>query len=186
MPEADWQAQPQCATVSPVFPEQLQLDTHKENFEEMTEATKIYLSRKKIPPRERLILALDVPTIAEAKKLVTRLGDSVVFYKLGLQLFMTGGYFNLAKWLHDRKKKVLVDLKFFDVPETVRLAMKQLKKWRAQFVTVHGNDESLRAAVTEKNGIKYSRCHGLNQPRQLRHESYGFRGRHQNRCRIQS
>ncbi|MGC1830809.1 MAG: orotidine 5'-phosphate decarboxylase / HUMPS family protein, partial [Candidatus Acidiferrales bacterium] len=66
-----------------------------------------------------MILALDVPTPTEAKRLVKHLGDSVIFYKLGLQLFMAGGYFELVKWLNEKRKKVFVDLKFFDVPETV-------------------------------------------------------------------
>lgn len=113
-----------------------------------------FLSQKKIPRRERLILALDVATPAEAKALVKRLGDSVQFYKLGLQLFMAGGYFELVEWLNKRKKKVFVDLKFFDVPETVKKAVRQLRNRHAAFVTVHGNDEMLRAAASEKDGIK--------------------------------
>lgn len=113
-----------------------------------------FLSQKKIPRRERLILALDVATPAEAKALVKRLGDSVQFYKIGLQLFMAGGYFELLEWLKKRKKKVFVDLKFFDVPETVKKAVRQLRNRHAAFVTVHGNDEMLRAAASEKNGIK--------------------------------
>lgn len=113
-----------------------------------------FLSQKKIPRRERLILALDVATPAEAKALVKRLGDSVQFYKVGLQLFMAGGYFELLEWLKKRKKKVFVDLKFFDVPETVKKAVRQLRNRHAAFVTVHGNDEMLRAAASEKNGIK--------------------------------
>ena len=113
-----------------------------------------FLSQKKIPPRERLILALDVPSVDEARQVVERLGDSVLFYKLGLQLFMTGGYFKLAEWLRDRGKQIFIDLKFFDVPQTVKNAVKQLTRWHARFATVHGNDEMLRAAVSEKNGIQ--------------------------------
>jgi orotidine-5'-phosphate decarboxylase len=112
------------------------------------------LSTKNIPPNERLILALDVPTSDQAREIVTRLGDAVVFYKLGLQLFMADGYFELVQWLHDRGKQIFVDLKFFDVPETVKKAVRQLKNRHAAFVTVHGNDEILRAAVSEKNGAK--------------------------------
>lgn len=112
-----------------------------------------YLSQKNIPRRERLILALDVPTVVEAKKLVRRLGDSVIFYKLGLQIFMAGGYFELVKWLRKEKKEVFVDLKFFDIPETVTNAVKQLKQWHAKFASVHGNDEMLKAAVSQQNGI---------------------------------
>lgn len=109
---------------------------------------------KSILVRERLIFALDVSSTEEAKELVEQLGDSVIFYKLGLQLFMAGGYFELVEWLKERGKKVFVDLKFFDVPETVRSAVKQLKTRHVEFVSVHGNDEILRAAASEKNGVK--------------------------------
>jgi len=119
-----------------------------------SEANSSLLSSKPIPSNERLILALDVPTPEEGQKLVERLGSTVTFYKLGLQLFMAGGYFDLVKWLRQRGKKVFVDLKFFDVPETVKNAVRQLRSWDAQFASVHGNDEILRAAVAEKNGIK--------------------------------
>lgn len=77
------------------------------------------LSSKPIPVDERLILALDMDDVDEAKGLVEALGESVKFYKLGLQLFMAGGYFELLDWLAARGKKSFVDLKFFDVPQTV-------------------------------------------------------------------
>lgn len=112
------------------------------------------LSKKSIPVRERLIFALDVSSQEEAKALVTELGKAVIFYKLGLQLFMAGGYYELIDWLIGQGKKVFVDLKFFDVPETVGQAVKQLRGRKASFATVHGNDEILKAAVREKNGIK--------------------------------
>jgi orotidine-5'-phosphate decarboxylase len=112
------------------------------------------LSQKNIPARERLMFALDVPTVAEAKAMVEKLGDSVIFYKLGLQIFMAGGYYELIDWLRARGKKVFVDLKFFDVPETVQLAVAQLHGRHVEFVTVHGNDNMLRAAVKHKNGLK--------------------------------
>ena len=112
------------------------------------------MSKKQIPVRERLILALDVPSPKEAQQLVETLGDSIVFYKLGLQLFMAGGYFELVEWLRKKGKKVFVDLKFFDVPETVGNAVQQLKTKGVDFVSVHGNDDMLRAAVRHKNGLK--------------------------------
>lgn len=112
------------------------------------------LSQKDIDPRERLIFALDVPTVAEGKRLVEELGDSVMFYKLGLQFFMIGEYYQFIDWLRARGKKVFVDLKFFDVPETVRLAVEQLKHRGATFATVHGNEEIVKAAVSKKNGLK--------------------------------
>jgi orotidine-5'-phosphate decarboxylase len=101
-----------------------------------------------------LILALDVATPADARTLVKDLGDSVQFYKLGLQLFMSGNYFDLIDWLQDQGKKVFVDLKFFDVPETVQSAVAQLHSKHVEFATVHGNDDILRAAIKKKNGVK--------------------------------
>lgn len=112
------------------------------------------LSRKSIETQDRLIVALDFDTIAAAKELVETLGESVTFYKVGLQLFMTDGYYDLVDWLSDRHKKVFVDLKFFDVPQTVGSAVRQLKDRKATFATVHGNDEILKAAVKEKGALK--------------------------------
>jgi orotidine-5'-phosphate decarboxylase len=117
----------------------------------MTEST---LSKKKIPTRERLIFALDVPSVEQGKAMVERLGDSVMFYKLGLQVFMAGGYYEFIAWLTERGKKVFVDLKFFDVPETVRLAVEQLRHRGATFATVHGNEEIVKAAVGSKGDLK--------------------------------
>jgi len=111
-------------------------------------------SRKDIPIKDRLILALDVPDSDTALKMVDLLGDSVNFYKLGLELFISGSYFELVEQLLRRDKRVFCDLKFFDVPETVARAVRQLKDRGADFTTVHGNDSMLRAAVGEKEGLK--------------------------------
>jgi orotidine-5'-phosphate decarboxylase len=105
------------------------------------------LSAAPIPFRERLIFALDVPTGEEARDLVNELGDSVLFYKLGLEIFMGGRYFELLDWLREQGKKVFVDLKLFDVPQTVASAVRQLRGRGASFLTVHGNDGILAAAV---------------------------------------
>lgn len=105
------------------------------------------LSNKSIPSTERLIFALDVSDPTTARELVQTLGDAVCFYKIGLEMFMAGGYFELIEWLRNRNKKVFIDLKFFDVPETVRSAVRQLKPYDASFTTVHGNDAILKAAV---------------------------------------
>jgi orotidine-5'-phosphate decarboxylase len=112
------------------------------------------LSTKSIPPRERLIFALDVPGVAEARDLVDRLGDSVVFYKLGLELFMAGGYFELVDALTAQGKKVFVDLKFFDVPQTVASAVKRLNGRGISLTTVHGNEAILRAACEAREDVK--------------------------------
>lgn len=110
------------------------------------------LSDKAIPREERLILALDLPTPREALALVDDLGDTVSFYKVGLELFMAGGYFELVHELAERGKKVFADLKFFDVPETVAAAVRQLRDRPAEFVTVHGNESILRAACRAREG----------------------------------
>ena len=126
----------------------------KTNKDQSGKLGESFLSTKNIPPCERLIFALDVSSIDEAKALVKQLDTSVMFYKLGLQLFMAGGYFELIEWLRERDKKVFVDLKFFDVPQTVKSAVIQLKNRGAHFVTVHGNDKILEAAVAHKNELK--------------------------------
>ena len=112
------------------------------------------LSAKPIDPRDRLIVALDFPDTEAARALVTELGDAVVFYKIGLELFMTDGYFDLLHWLIRQDKKVFVDLKFFDVPETVRSAVRALAGSGATFATVHGNQAIMEAAVKDKGNLK--------------------------------
>lgn len=112
------------------------------------------LSSKNIPPSERLIFALDVATTNEARDFVERLGDSVRFYKLGLELFMAGGYFELVDEMVALGKKVFVDLKFFDVPETVKRAVARLDGRGVTFATVHGNENILEAACSAKGDVK--------------------------------
>ncbi|MDY7091368.1 MAG: orotidine-5'-phosphate decarboxylase [Acidobacteriota bacterium] len=111
-------------------------------------------SHQQIPPRERLILALDVATPEEAREWVERLGESVEFYKLGLELFMAGGYFELVEDLRRRGKKIFVDLKFFDIPQTVASAVRQLNGRGVTFATVHGNDGILKAAAEAKGDVQ--------------------------------
>jgi orotidine-5'-phosphate decarboxylase len=105
-----------------------------------------------IPARERLIVALDVPDIPAARALAHTLGDSVVFYKLGLELFMAAGFFELLDELRRAGKKVFVDLKFFDIPETVARAVKNLAERGADFCTIHGNQAIMEAAAKAKAG----------------------------------
>lgn len=112
------------------------------------------LSDKPIPVDERLIVALDVPDVDEALALVDQLGDSVKFYKIGMELFMTDGYFALLDDLVKRGKKVFVDLKFFDVPATVGSAIRQLSSRGATFATVHGNQAVMEAAGANKGNLK--------------------------------
>jgi orotidine-5'-phosphate decarboxylase len=108
------------------------------------------MRHKDIPASDRLIFAMDVPDCDRARALVDELGDAVTFYKIGLELMMSGGYFELLEWLLQRDKKVFCDLKFFDIPATVGSAVRQLKDRGATFVTVHGNRSIMEAAAANK------------------------------------
>ena len=112
------------------------------------------LSDKPIPAAERLIVALDVATAAEALDLVDALGEHGRFYKIGMELLTSGDFFGLLAQLHERGKKVFVDLKFFDVPATVASAVRGLARHPATFCTIHGNDAMLRAAAEVKGHLK--------------------------------
>ena len=107
---------------------------------------------KDIPLNERIILALDVESAEQAKELVKKTESHVNFYKVGLQLFMAS-WFNIVDWLSARGHKVMVDLKFFDIPETVKLAVAQLNSHQVTFATIHGNDPIIRAAVEAKGDL---------------------------------
>ena len=110
--------------------------------------------KTKIPARERLIFALDVPDLERARSLVDTLGDSVLFYKLGLEFFLSGHYFELAAELKDQGKKIFADLKLFDIPATVASAVRQLARHDVDFCTVHGNDSMLKAAAEAKGNMQ--------------------------------
>jgi orotidine-5'-phosphate decarboxylase len=112
------------------------------------------LVSKPIAASDRLIFAMDVADPGAARQLADSLGESVTFYKLGLELFMSGGYFELLDWMVGRGKKVFVDLKFFDVPATVAAAVKQLRNRGVTLTTVHGNQSIMEAAATAKGDVK--------------------------------
>lgn len=107
-----------------------------------------------IGDRERLIFALDVPNLDEAQSLITKLGDSVEFYKLGLEVFLSGHYFELMAELKGQGKKIFADLKLFDIPATVAAAVRQLARHEVDFCTVHGNDSMLKAAAEAKGNMQ--------------------------------
>jgi len=111
------------------------------------------MAYKNIPLSERIIFALDVSSKEEAKEWVETLEAYTRFFKVGLQLFIVGG-FNIVEWILKRGLKVFVDLKFFDVPETVKLAVRALRDSGVTFATVHGNDAMLRAAVEAAEGVQ--------------------------------
>jgi orotidine-5'-phosphate decarboxylase len=108
------------------------------------------VKHKAIANKDRLIFAMDVADCDRARALADELGDAVTFYKIGLELMMSGGYFELLDWLLARDKKVFCDLKFFDIPATVGSAVRQLKDRGATFVTVHGNRSIMEAAAENK------------------------------------
>jgi orotidine-5'-phosphate decarboxylase len=105
---------------------------------------------RRIANRERLIFALDVPDLKGAKELVGRLADSVVFYKIGLELATSRHYFDLLDWLVAHDKKVFTDLKLYDIPATVMAAVRQLSNSGASFLTVHGDRAVVEAAALAK------------------------------------
>tara|TARA_Y100000814_G_C12345164_1_gene405441 strand:+ start:1439 stop:2161 length:723 start_codon:yes stop_codon:yes gene_type:complete len=107
-----------------------------------------------IPPNQRLIVALDVPNIYEAKSLVDKLGSTVEFYKIGLELATTRDYFDLLNWLTNQGKSVFADLKLYDVPATVSAAVRQLRDTGATFLTVHGDKSIMEAAASEKGDLQ--------------------------------
>jgi orotidine-5'-phosphate decarboxylase len=111
------------------------------------------MPRAVIPARERLIFAMDVPDAGAARSLAESLGDSVSFYKIGLEVFMSGGGFELLDWLVGRGKRVFVDLKFFDVPATVASAVRNLRNRGVTFTTVHGNQAIMEAAVAAAGDV---------------------------------
>lgn len=93
---------------------------------------------------------MDVSDCTRARALADELGDAVTFYKIGLELMMSGGYFDLLDWLLARDKKVFCDLKFFDIPATVGSSVRQLKDRGVSFLTVHGNRSIMEAAAENK------------------------------------
>ena len=111
------------------------------------------MNNKNIPLADRLIFALDVPSADDAKAWVERLESRISFYKVGLQLFLASG-FPMVEWITKRGHKVMLDLKFFDVPATVKLAVQQLNDRGVTFTTVHGNDAIIEAAVEGRRDIK--------------------------------
>lgn len=113
-------------------------------------AAAIESTARPIPSRERLIFALDVPDLGAAKSLVTRLADSVAFYKIGLELATSPHYFELLRWLLEHDKKVFTDLKLYDIPATVAASVRQISKTGASFLTVHGDRAIMEAAAGAK------------------------------------
>lgn len=108
---------------------------------------------KKIALNERIIFALDVPTPAEAREWVSKLDNDIKFFKVGLELFLAG-WWDIVDFILDRGNQVMLDLKFFDIPETVHLAVQQVKNRGVALTTIHGNDAIIQAALKDKGDLK--------------------------------
>ncbi|HET6604272.1 MAG TPA: orotidine-5'-phosphate decarboxylase [Xanthomonadaceae bacterium] len=109
----------------------------------------------RIPVRERLIHALDLPTAAQALARVDRLGDAVAFYKVGMELMAAGALHEVIDALAQRGKRIFVDLKFLDIPATVAAAVQELSRRPVSLCTVHAqHPQMLRAAVAAKGALR--------------------------------
>src|SRR6516165_7899561 len=106
-----------------------------------------------LAPRERLIVALDLPSVEASEALVGRLGDAVSFYKIGYQLAYAGGL-SYAQKLTGAGKQVFLDLKLHDIGNTVAAGVKSVARLGASFLTVHAYPQTMQAAVD-------ARDHGL-------------------------
>ena len=101
---------------------------------------------------DRLIVALDVPNVVHGLDLVSRLGDSVSFYKIGLGM-LTGGGLALANELkQEQGKRVFLDMKLFDIGATIESAVRGIARYDLDFLTVHGDPQVVRAAAEGKSG----------------------------------
>jgi orotidine-5'-phosphate decarboxylase len=104
-----------------------------------------------IEPRDRLIVALDVSTVDEARAMVARIGDAVAFYKIGYQLALAGGL-SYAAELIGAGKKLFVDMKLHDISNTVAAGVRSASRVGATFLTVHAYPETMKAAATAREG----------------------------------
>jgi orotidine-5'-phosphate decarboxylase len=104
-------------------------------------------------PRDRLILALDLPSVADAEALLTRVGDSVSFVKIGYQLAFAGGL-PLARSLARAGKQVFLDLKLHDIGNTVAKGVDSVAKLGVTFLTVHAYPQTMRAAVAARGDLR--------------------------------
>jgi orotidine-5'-phosphate decarboxylase len=108
---------------------------------------------KEIALKDRIIVALDVDQREKAQDIVRACESHIGFFKVGLQLFMAD-YFNTVDLILDRCHKVMLDLKFFDIPETVKLAVEQVNNRGVSLATIHGNDPIIRAALEARGDMK--------------------------------
>ena len=103
--------------------------------------------------RDRLIVALDLPSVANARAMVARLGDAATFYKVGMEL-VYGGDLDFVRALVGQGKKVFLDLKLHDIPNTVEKAARQVSRLGATFLTVHAYPQTMKAALAGVAGTQ--------------------------------
>lgn len=111
------------------------------------------MTTKQIELQDRIIVALDVDRAELAKEMVKRCEARTRYFKVGLQLFMAS-YFEVVDWILDRGHKVMLDLKFFDIPETVKLAVEQVNSRGVSLATIHGNDAIIKAAMEARGDLQ--------------------------------
>lgn len=102
--------------------------------------------------KEKLIIALDVDNIEKAKDLVEQIGDEAVFYKIGLELMMSGEYFKLIEFLKNKNKKIFADLKLYDISNTVAKAVKNLNQYEIDLLTIHTASSDIMKRASENKG----------------------------------
>jgi len=110
------------------------------------------MNSKPIPLEDRIIFALDVADPREARALVDRLAGRIRFFKVGLQLFFAGGW-PMVDYITAKGCQVMLDLKLYDIPATVRLAVRQFADRGITFTTVHGYGPVVAAALEADTGI---------------------------------
>lgn len=128
-----------------------------------------------IPLEERIIFALDVPTAEEALRWEERLRGRIRFFKVGLELFLAGGW-PVVEELRARGNRVMLDLKFYDIPETVAAAVAQLSGRGVSLATIHGNGPIIQAAVGAKGDVRLLAVTVLTSFDRADMEDLGFRG----------
>lgn len=105
-----------------------------------------------ISAKDKLILALDTPDLASAKKIVEDLGDAVGFYKIGLEMMMSGSYFTMIEFLKSKNKKIFADLKLYDIPQTVARAVRNLAQYEVDLLTIHAANYEMMAQAAQNKG----------------------------------
>jgi orotidine-5'-phosphate decarboxylase len=128
-----------------------------------------------IDPRDRLIIALDKPSVEDARKVIDRLGSDACFYKIGYQLMPVGGI-ELARALSNAGKKIFLDFKFHDIGATVERGVKSVVKLGGDFLTVHAEPDVLKGAVAGRSDDKRLKILGVTVLTSLTEESLADSG----------